>query len=90
MTILHHGDGHEELLLGPSDAVFDIRTWCSDTDGKCPAAVHLIIEPVPGTRLLYRFTGPVALTRLIEGLTLHRDDVWPEPTPRPEPESDPR
>ena len=77
MTTLRHDDGEESLLLGPDDATFEILTWCSDEHGQNREQVHLIIEPVPGIRILYRFTGPVVLTRLIDALTVHREDVWP-------------
>ena len=77
MATLHYDDGTEGILLGPDDATFEILTWCEDAHGQKPAQVHLIIEPVPGTRILYRFTGPVVLTRLIDALTTHREYVWP-------------
>ena len=70
-------DGDRLLLLGPNDATFEILTWCSDSHGQRPEQVHLVIEPSPDVRILYRFTGPRALTRLIEALRTHRDDVWP-------------
>ena len=80
-TIRMDDDDSEITLLGPMDATFDIFTWCSDEHGQNPDQVHLVIEPVPGTKILYRFTGPVALTELIDALTLHREDVWPGYSP---------
>ena len=77
MVTLRHDDGSESLLLGPDDASFEILTWCSDHEGQVPEQVHLIIEPAPKTRILYRFTGPVVLSPLIEALVLHRESVWP-------------
>ena len=78
MTTLRHDDGEESLLLGPDDATFEILTWCSDEHGQVPEQVHLIIEPAPQLRILYRFTGPVVLSRLINALVLHHGDVWPD------------
>ena len=77
MVTLRHDDGDEALLLGPDDADFETLTWCSDDEGQVPEQVHLIIEPAPKTRILYRFTGPLVLSRLIEALALHRESVWP-------------
>ena len=70
----------EGRIIGPNDASFEIETWCSDAHGQVPEQVHLIIEPAPGVKVLYRFTGPVGLTRLIDALIDHRADVWPEGT----------
>ena len=77
MTTLHYDDGSEGILLGPDDSTFEILTWCSDGHGQNPEQVHLIIEPTPDVRILYRFTGPESLTWLIDALTVHREDVWP-------------
>ena len=77
MVTFKYDDGSEGMLSGPNDASFEILTWCSDAHGQVPEQVHLIIEPAPGVKILYRFTGPVALTKLIDALTVHRADVWP-------------
>ena len=78
MVTLRHDDGEVSILLGPDNPTFEILTWCSDTDGKVPEQVHLIIQPIPEVKLLYRFTGPLVLSRLIDALTKHRNDCWPE------------
>ena len=78
MTTMERDDGERVILLGPDDATFEILTWCSDEHGQNPEQVHLIIDPTPDVRILYRFTGPKVLTWLINALQTHREDVWPE------------
>ena len=79
MVTMHPDDGGDPILfLGSDDATFEIVTWCSDDAGQVPEQVHLVIELAPEVRILYRFTGPEALTRLIDALALHRRDVWPD------------
>ena len=72
MTLFRGEDGSQYILEGRSDPTFEILTWCNDMEGRLPEQVHLIIEPTPEVRLLYRFTGPVVLSRLIDALVEHR------------------
>ena len=77
MVRFKHDDGTEGILIGPSNPTFHIATWCSDPHGQIPEQVHLIMEPAPGMKVLFRFTGPETLTKLIDALTDHKADVWP-------------
>ena len=76
MTIIQHEDGSQSLFYAGDNPTFEILTWCSDPDGQKPEQVHLIIQVTPEFRILYRFTGPKVLTRLIDALTIHANDVW--------------
>ena len=78
MTRFKYEDESEGILFGPTDNPwFEILTWCSDAHGQVPEQVHLIFE-AGAAQILCRFTGPEALTRLIDALIEHRADVWPE------------
>lgn len=78
MTTIKQDDGSEILYHVGDDPTFEVKTWCSDTDGKVPEQVHLVLHLTPNIKVMYRFTGPVVLTRFIEALVLHRETVWPD------------
>ena len=58
----------------------DITQWHEQEDGKGkPSQVHMLLE-LHGIDaiLVMRFKGPVTITKVINGLIEHRDEVWPE------------
>ena len=73
-------DGSEEsiILLASDDSSFEFYTWCSDNDGKVPEQVHFIIQVTPDIKILFRFTGPAAISQIINAFIDHYQDVWGE------------
>ena len=66
------------FILTQEEAIFDVRTWCSDPDGQKPEQVHLRLPlEEPEVDILIRFHGPNVLNRLIDALINHRDELWP-------------
>ena len=58
-------------------------SWSPDpVPGRSPSTqVHLHFGKPPGTVFMVRFKSPRSITALIEALTAHRNDVWPNLCP---------
>jgi hypothetical protein len=61
----------EELIVG---------SWCPLPEGQGPATqVHMMIKSdIISVPQVMRFKSRASITQVIEALSLHRDDVWPE------------
>src|SRR3954449_9690381 len=63
----------EELIVG---------SWCPLPEGQGLATqVHMMIKSnIMSVPMVMRFKSRDAINQVIEALSLHRDDVWPEST----------
>ena len=81
MTNIKFENGDEGALHIGDDPTIRIYSWCSDPNGQVKEQVHLYLTLTEDVRIMYRFTGPVALSQFIAALAKHRLDVWPDYQP---------
>lgn len=75
----HFADDSKTLVPVRSENI-NVFSWCPTPDGTGPATqVHMVLA-VPGVNanFVMRFHSPHTLTKLIDALVFHRDDVWPK------------
>ena len=59
---------------------YEIASWCPAPDGKEPATMVVIELRIKGNEmpLLLRLKSRRAAQEMLDGLTFHMNDVWPE------------
>ena len=79
MTIFAIPEGQEGLFYAGADPEFQVyASWSRDPAGQAQEQVHLLIPVTADLTLAWKITGPAGLSRLIDSLHRHRQEVWPD------------